>query len=114
MAHYHLISCAQADPVLEGLPSYLITIAAALLCPTLSVAGLCRLNASHKAAERYVSQFPSPLLSSIAKFIAFIAGSFAALLLFLALMDDTLLERPLYGRNLVWYVLSPPYYVHTC
>lgn len=34
--------------------------------------------------------------------MAFIAGSFAALLLFLALMDDTLLERHLYGRNLVW------------
>ena len=63
---------------------------------------VCRLNASHKAAERYVSQFPSPLVSSAAKFIAFIAGSFAALLLFLALMDDTLLERHLYGRNLVW------------
>lgn len=65
-----------------------------------------RLNASHKAAERYVSQFPSPLASSIAKFIAFIAGSFAALLLFLALMDDTLLERHLYGRTLVWWAAT--------
>lgn len=62
----------------------------------------CRLNASHKAAERYVAQFPSPLLSSVAKFVAFIAGSFAALLLFLTLMNDDLLERHLYGRNLVW------------
>ena len=62
----------------------------------------CRLNASHKAAERYIAQFPSPMLSSMAKFVAFIAGSFAALLLFLALMDDSLLERHLYGRNLVW------------
>ena len=61
-----------------------------------------RLNASHKAAERYIAQFPSPMLSSMAKFVAFIAGSFAALLLFLALMDDSLLERHLYGRNLVW------------
>ena len=61
-----------------------------------------RLNASHKAAEKYVAQFPSPLVSSIAKFVAFIAGSFAALLLFVTLMDDDLLERHLFHRNLVW------------
>lgn len=42
------------------------------------------------------------MLSSIAKFVAFITGSFAALLLFLTLMDGDLLERHLYGRNLVW------------
>ncbi|KAK9829634.1 hypothetical protein WJX72_006986 [[Myrmecia] bisecta] len=63
-----------------------------------------RLNASHKAAERYITQFPSPALSHVAKFVAFIAGSFAALLLFLTLMDEVLLERPLYGRNLVWWL----------
>lgn len=61
-----------------------------------------RLNASHKAAEKYIQQFPSPVLSHMAKFVAFIAGSFAALLLFMALVDDTLLERHLFGRNLVW------------
>lgn len=66
-----------------------------VMCP-------CRLNASHKAAEKYISQFPSPMLSHVAKFVAFIAGSFAALLLFVALMDDNLLERHLFGRNLVW------------
>lgn len=38
----------------------------------------------------------------MAKFVAFLAGSFAALLLFMALVDDTLLERHLFGRNLVW------------
>ena len=63
---------------------------------------LCRLNASHKAAEKYIQQFPSPVLSHMAKFVAFLAGSFAALLLFMALVDDTLLERHLFGRNLVW------------
>ena len=62
-----------------------------------------RLNASHKAAENYLAQFPSLLLSHVAKFVAFIAGSFAALFLCLALVDDTLLERHLFGRNLVWY-----------
>ena len=67
---------------------------------------LCRLNASHKAAEKYVAQFPSPLLSSIAKFVAFIAGSFAALLLFVTLTHDDILERPLFDRNVVWWVLQ--------
>lgn len=62
-----------------------------------------RLNASQKAAERYVMQFPSPVLSAISKFVAFVAGSFAAVLLFLALIEDTLLERRLFERTLVWW-----------
>lgn len=65
--------------------------------------GSCaRLNASHEAAEKYIAQFPSPLLSHGARFVAFIAGSFAALLLGAALVDDQLLERRLGGRTLVW------------
>jgi Autophagy protein ATG9 len=63
----------------------------------------CRLNASHEAAEKYIAQFPSPLLSHGARFVAFIAGSFAALLLGAALVDDQLLERRLGGRTLVWW-----------
>lgn len=47
-------------------------------------------------------QFPSPVLSAISKFVAFVAGSFAAVLLFLALIEDTLLERRLFERTLVW------------
>ncbi len=62
----------------------------------------CRLLASQKAAEKYIGQFPMPILSHVAKFIAFLVGSFAALLLFVALLDDDLLERHLFGRNLVW------------
>ena len=62
----------------------------------------CRLDASTRAADKYISQFPATMLSEVAKFLAFIAGSFAALLLFLTLLDDDLLERHLYGRNLVW------------
>lgn len=63
---------------------------------------ILRLNASHEAAEKYISQFPSPLLSHAARFVAFITGSFAALLLGVALVDDQLLERRLSGRTLVW------------
>ena len=62
----------------------------------------CRLLASQKAAEKYIGQFPMPILSHVAKFVAFLMGSFAALLLFVALLDDDLLERHLFGRNLVW------------
>lgn len=43
-----------------------------------------------------------PVLSHVAKFVAFLTGSFAALLLFVALIDDDLLERHLFSRNLVW------------
>jgi Autophagy protein ATG9 len=67
-----------------------------------SCGGHVRLNASHEAAEKYIGQFPSPLLSHGARFVAFIAGSFAALLLGAALVDDQLLERRLGGRTLVW------------
>lgn len=63
-----------------------------------------RLNASHKAAERYIAQFPSATLNHAARFVAFVAGSFAALLLFAALVDDVLLERHLFGRTVVWCV----------
>ena len=61
-----------------------------------------RLNASHKAAERYIAQFPSATLNHAARFVAFVAGSFAALLLAAALVDDVLLERHLFGRTVVW------------
>ena len=67
-----------------------------------SYVALCRLLASQKAAEKYIGQFPMPVLSHVAKFVAFLTGSFAALLLFVALIDDDLLERHLFGRNLVW------------
>ena len=71
-------------------------------CRLTTAALPCRLDASTRAADRYISQFPATMLSEVAKFLAFIAGSFAALLLFLTLLDDDLLERHLYGRNLVW------------
>lgn len=42
--------------------------------------------------------------SHVARFVAFVSGSFAALLLALALVDERLLERDLMGRQLVWCV----------
>lgn len=40
----------------------------------------------------------------VAKFVAFVAGSFAALLLGLSFLDENLLEVPMAGRNLVWWL----------
>lgn len=40
--------------------------------------------------------------SHAARFVAFVAGSVAALLLVMTLLDERLLERDLLGRQLVW------------
>lgn len=40
----------------------------------------------------------------VAKFVSFVAGSFAALLLGLSFLDENLLEVPMAGRNLVWWL----------
>ncbi|GAB4821600.1 hypothetical protein N2152v2_008646 [Parachlorella kessleri] len=65
-----------------------------------------RLNASQEAAELYIQQFPNHALSHVARFVAFVSGSFAALLLALALIDERLLERDLLGRQIVWWVAT--------
>jgi Tfp pilus assembly protein PilZ len=38
----------------------------------------------------------------VARFVAFVAGSAEALLLFVTLLDERLLERDLFGRQIVW------------
>lgn len=63
-----------------------------------------RLSASHAAACKYLAQFPSHTVASAARFVAFVAGSFAALLLLVTMLDETLLERPLAGRHIVWWL----------
>ena len=40
--------------------------------------------------------------SHVARFVAFVAGSVAALLLCVTFIDERLLERDLFGRQLVW------------
>jgi hypothetical protein len=39
----------------------------------------------------------------VAKFVAFVSGSFAAMVLFLAIVNDVLMERHLAGHNLVYW-----------
>lgn len=65
-----------------------------------------RLSASHAAACKYLAQFPSHTVASAARFVAFVAGSFAALLLLVTMLDETLLERPLAGRHIVWWLAA--------
>ncbi|KAK6937802.1 Autophagy-related protein 9 [Dillenia turbinata] len=62
-----------------------------------------RINSSVVHASDYLKQFPSPIISVVAKFISFVAGGFAAILIFIALLDESLLEGHLFGRNLFWY-----------
>lgn len=51
-----------------------------------------RLNSSYRHAVEYVKQFPSPITSMIAKLVSYIAGSFAAVILLISLIDESLLE----------------------
>ncbi|KAK9704888.1 hypothetical protein RND81_07G018000 [Saponaria officinalis] len=62
-----------------------------------------RINTSVIHASDYLKQFPSPIISTVAKFISFISGGFAAVLIIIAFLDESLLEGHLFGRNLFWY-----------
>jgi Autophagy protein ATG9 len=50
------------------------------------------MNNSAVHASNYLKQFPSPLISIIAKFISFVSGGFAAILIIIAFLDESLLE----------------------
>ncbi|KAK2648645.1 hypothetical protein Ddye_016134 [Dipteronia dyeriana] len=62
-----------------------------------------RVNSSVVHASDYLKQFPSPIISIIAKFISFVSGGFAAILLIIAFLEESLLEGHIFGRNLLWY-----------
>ncbi|KAK7284106.1 hypothetical protein RJT34_18845 [Clitoria ternatea] len=62
-----------------------------------------RINSSVLHASDYLKQFPSPIISIIAKFISFVSGGFAAVLIIIALLEESLLEGHIFGRNLFWY-----------
>lgn len=51
-----------------------------------------RLNNSVLPASDYLKQFPAPLISIVAKFISFVSGGFAAILIIIAFLDESLLE----------------------
>ncbi|KAM0007117.1 hypothetical protein Hdeb2414_s0019g00550591 [Helianthus debilis subsp. tardiflorus] len=62
-----------------------------------------RINSSVTHASDYLKQFPSPVLSIIAKFVSFVFGGFAAILIIIAFLEESLLEGHIFGRNLFWY-----------
>ena len=63
-----------------------------------------RLDNSHEAAVKYVTQFPTHILTHCAKFVAYIAGSFTAALLMVGVANESLLLREFHGQNLVWWI----------
>ncbi|XP_047328461.1 autophagy-related protein 9-like [Impatiens glandulifera] len=62
-----------------------------------------RANISVHHASDYLRQFPSPIISIVAKFISFVSGGFAAVLIIIAFLEESLLEGHIFGRNLLWY-----------
>lgn len=51
-----------------------------------------RINASLQHASGFLKQFPSPIISLVAKFISFVSGGFAAVLIIIAFLEESLLE----------------------
>ncbi|KAL3849952.1 hypothetical protein ACJIZ3_011834 [Penstemon smallii] len=62
-----------------------------------------RMNSSIVHSSDYLKQFPSPIMTIIAKFISFVSGGFAAVLIIIAFLEESLLEGHIFGRNLFWY-----------
>ncbi|KAA8543357.1 hypothetical protein F0562_021148 [Nyssa sinensis] len=62
-----------------------------------------RINSSVVHASDYLKQFPSPIISIVAKFISFVSGGFAAIMIIIAFLEESLLEGHIFGRNLFWY-----------
>eukprot|EP00164_Ancoracysta_twista_P002022 GFYU01002665.1.p1 GENE.GFYU01002665.1~~GFYU01002665.1.p1 ORF type:complete len:689 (-),score=208.18 GFYU01002665.1:60-2126(-) len=64
-----------------------------------------RMNASYEGAEDYMSQHQSALMSIVARFITFVMGSFAGVIIIMSLYEDSaLLYIKIFGRNLLWYI----------
>ena len=63
-----------------------------------------RVNKSIKYANIYITQFPSPVIDVICKFICLISGAFIGFFLILSIMDESiLLYVRLFDRSLIFY-----------
>lgn len=65
-----------------------------------------RMNNSIVYASNYLKQFPAPCVTLIAKFISFVSGGFAAVLIIIAFMDESLLEGHVSLKNSIFVVFS--------
>ena len=64
-----------------------------------------RMVASQHDARRYIEQFPSPILSTVVKFLAFVMGSISAVILLIGLVEESvLLQTEFLWRPLFWYL----------
>ena len=65
-----------------------------------------RLNSAAAAAARYCAQFPAPVASAVAGFVAYVAAAAAALVIVVAVTHDWLMERQAWGHTLVWWLAA--------
>lgn len=64
-----------------------------------------RLNRSYEGANKYVGLFTNGYAATLAKFVAYISGSFIAILLLVSVIDEAvLLYVRLSDHNLLWYL----------
>eukprot|EP00276_Gloeochaete_wittrockiana_P000285 CAMPEP_0184674590 /NCGR_PEP_ID=MMETSP0308-20130426/87260_1 /TAXON_ID=38269 /ORGANISM="Gloeochaete witrockiana, Strain SAG 46.84" /LENGTH=612 /DNA_ID=CAMNT_0027122211 /DNA_START=606 /DNA_END=2444 /DNA_ORIENTATION=+ len=63
-----------------------------------------RLNASFGPSDKYLAQFPSHLTSMLARFVAFVIGAFAAVLIVLGFIDDAMLSSTAFDKPLWWWL----------
>ena len=62
-----------------------------------------RVRCSLKYANAYCAQFPTPVLSVVARCVSFVMAGFVGLFLIFTLMDESiLLHVRLFDRNLIW------------
>jgi len=66
------------------------------------------MNTSVFHASNYIKQFPSPIISVIAKFISFVSGGFVGILISLAFLEESLLE----GHVIISFSFFAKEYLH--
>lgn len=64
-----------------------------------------RMNNCTLHSLNYLKQFPTPLISIVAKFVSFVSGGLAGILLILGVLGESILEGHVFGRNLFWYTV---------
>ncbi|CAL4917591.1 unnamed protein product [Urochloa decumbens] len=64
-----------------------------------------RMNNCTLHSLNYLKQFPTPLISIVAKFVSFVSGGLAGILLILGFLGESILEGHVFGRNLFWYTV---------
>ena len=63
-----------------------------------------RKEKSYKHADAYVEQFTSEVLGLLARFLTFVCGSLAGLLLVICSINNSLMVTTYYDRDLWWYL----------